>query len=85
MRRRRNGFIRLLGVLFTFGCVAILAVAGAAGFLIWQAAGSLPDYKNLADYKPAVMTRCMPPTVRCLRNSPASGGFSCRCPLCPNG
>jgi hypothetical protein len=46
MRRRRNGFIRLLGVLFTFGCVAILAVAGAAGFLIWQAAGSLPDYKK---------------------------------------
>ncbi len=57
MRRRRNVFIRFLGVLFTFGCVAILVLAGAGGFLIWQAAGSLPDYKNLADYKPAVMTR----------------------------
>ena len=45
------------GVLFTFGCVGILAVGGVGGFLIWQAAGSLPDYKNLADYKPAVMTR----------------------------
>ena len=57
MRRRRNVFIRFLGVLFTFGCVGILAVGGVGGFLIWQAAGSLPDYKNLADYKPAVMTR----------------------------
>src|SRR6186997_3037787 len=57
MRRRRNVFIRFLGVLFTFGCVAILVLAGAGGVLIWQAAGSLPDYKNLADYTPALMTR----------------------------
>ena len=48
MRRRRNVFIKFLGVLFTFGCVGILAVGGVGGFLIWQAAGSLPDYKKIS-------------------------------------
>ena len=49
--------LRFLGWLFTVGFFVFLACAGAAGYVIWQASKDLPDYKQLANYEPPVMTR----------------------------
>jgi penicillin-binding protein 1A len=49
--------LRFFGLLFAAGTIIfIVAVAGAAGFL-WHYSKSLPDYSQLQDYEPAVMTR----------------------------
>src|SRR5260370_3477543 len=49
--------LRFLGLLFAAGTIIfIVAVAGAAG-LLWHYSKSLPDYSQLQDYEPAVMTR----------------------------
>src|SRR3977135_1812181 len=49
--------LRFFGLLFAAGTIIfIVAVAGAAGFL-WHYSQSLPDYSQLQDYEPAVMTR----------------------------
>jgi penicillin-binding protein 1A len=49
--------LRFLGLLFAAGTtVFIVAVAGTAG-LMWHFSRSLPDYSQLQDYEPAVMTR----------------------------
>src|ERR1700748_1355753 len=48
---------RFFGFLFTVGTVVFLVgVAGAAG-LIWHFSKDLPDYSQLQDYEPPVMTR----------------------------
>ena len=49
--------LRFLGWLFTVGFFVFLACAGAAGYVIWHASKDLPDYKQLANYEPPVMTR----------------------------
>src|SRR5947209_2359454 len=50
-------FLRFLGLLFAAGTIIfIVAVAAAAG-LLWHYSQSLPDYSQLQDYEPAVMTR----------------------------
>ena len=49
--------LRFLGWLFTVGFLVFLAAAGAAGYVIWQSSKDLPDYKQLANYEPPVMTR----------------------------
>ncbi len=58
-RRRRAGriFIRLLSAFF--GLVVILGIAGAgAAFLLYEHySEGLPDYRALATYQPAVVTR----------------------------
>ncbi|GLH89224.1 penicillin-binding protein [Bradyrhizobium sp. SSBR45R] len=52
-----RGLLRFLGFFFAVGTVLFLiAGAGAAG-LIWQFSNDLPDYSQLQDYEPAVMTR----------------------------
>ena len=49
--------LRLLGFLFAAGTVVfIVGVAGVAG-LLWHYSQDLPDYSQLQDYEPPVMTR----------------------------
>jgi len=49
--------LRFFGLLFAAGTIIfIVAVATAAG-LLWHYSKSLPDYSQLQDYEPAVMTR----------------------------
>src|SRR5436309_9340505 len=49
--------LRFLGLLFAGGTIIfVVAIAGAAG-LMWHFSKSLPDYSQLQDYEPAVMTR----------------------------
>jgi penicillin-binding protein 1A len=49
--------LRFLGLLFAAGTIFfVVAIAGAAG-LLWHYSKSLPDYSQLQDYEPAVMTR----------------------------
>ncbi len=49
--------LRFFGLLFAAGTIIfVVAVATAAG-LLWHYSKSLPDYSQLQDYEPAVMTR----------------------------
>ena len=49
--------LRFLGLLFAAGTIIfVVAVAAAAG-LLWHYSKSLPEYSQLQDYEPAVMTR----------------------------
>ncbi|HEY7663753.1 MAG TPA: penicillin-binding protein 1A [Xanthobacteraceae bacterium] len=49
--------LRFFGLLFAAGTIVfVVAVAAAAG-LLWHYSKSLPDYSQLQDYEPAVMTR----------------------------
>lgn len=50
-------FLRFLGFLFAAGTILfVVGVAGAAGVL-WHFSKDLPDYSQLQDYEPPVMTR----------------------------
>src|SRR5471030_186552 len=50
-------FLRFLGFLFAAGTILfVVGVAGAAG-LLWHFSKDLPDYSQLQDYEPPVMTR----------------------------
>src|SRR4029079_6155235 len=49
--------VRFMGFLFAAGTVVFLVgVAGVAG-MIWHYSKDLPDYSQLQDYEPPVMTR----------------------------
>ncbi len=49
--------LRVLGFLFAAGTILfVVGVAGAAG-LLWHFSKDLPDYSQLQDYEPPVMTR----------------------------
>src|SRR5436305_10455351 len=49
--------LRFFGLLFAAGTIIfVVAIAGAAG-LLWHYSKELPDYSQLQDYEPAVMTR----------------------------
>jgi penicillin-binding protein 1A len=49
--------LRFFGLLFAAGTIIfVVAVAGAAG-LLWHYSKELPEYSQLQDYEPAVMTR----------------------------
>ena len=49
--------VRFLGFLFTAGTVVFLVGVAAAAALIWHFSQDLPDYSQLQDYEPMVMTR----------------------------
>jgi penicillin-binding protein 1A len=49
--------VRFLGFLFTVGTVVFLVGVAAAAGLIWHYSRDLPDYSQLQDYEPPVMTR----------------------------
>jgi penicillin-binding protein 1A len=48
---------RFLGFLFATGAIVFVVGAGAAGLLIWHYQQDLPDYTQLQNYEPPVMTR----------------------------
>src|SRR6187549_4083304 len=57
-RRKRGGFLlRFFGFMFAASMIVFVAVAAAAGFILWKASKDLPDYEVLAKYEPAVTTR----------------------------
>jgi penicillin-binding protein 1A len=49
--------IRFLGFLFTAGTILFLVGVAAVAGLIWHFSKDLPDYSQLQDYEPPVMTR----------------------------
>ncbi|MDB5514179.1 MAG: Penicillin-binding protein [Tardiphaga sp.] len=49
--------MRFLGFLFTIGTIVFLVGVAAAAGLIWHYSKDLPDYSQLQDYEPPVMTR----------------------------
>jgi penicillin-binding protein 1A len=49
--------VRFVGFLFAVGTVVFLVGVAAAAGLIWHYSRDLPDYSQLQDYEPAVMTR----------------------------
>src|ERR1700751_2434839 len=49
--------VRFLGFLFAAGTVIFLVGIGAMAGLIWHFSKDLPDYSQLQDYEPPVMTR----------------------------
>src|SRR5882724_5052128 len=49
--------VRFLGFLFAAGTVVFLVGIAAAAGLIWHFSRDLPDYSQLQDYEPPVMTR----------------------------
>ena len=50
-------FLRLLGRLFTAGFIVFIGASVAVAYVIWDVSRDLPDYKQLAQYEPPVMTR----------------------------
>ena len=49
--------LRFLGLLFAAGTILFVVGVAAAAGLLWHYSQSLPDYSQLQDYEPAVMTR----------------------------
>jgi penicillin-binding protein 1A len=49
--------LRFLGFLFTAGTILFLVGVAAAAVLLWHFSKGLPDYSQLQDYEPPVMTR----------------------------
>jgi penicillin-binding protein 1A len=49
--------LRFFGLLFTAGTIVFIVAIGAAAGFLWHYSKSLPDYSQLQDYEPAVMTR----------------------------
>lgn len=49
--------VRFMGFLFAAGTVMFLVGVGAVAGLIWHFSKDLPDYSQLQDYEPPVMTR----------------------------
>ncbi len=49
--------LRFFGWLFAGGTIVFLVVVTAGAGLIWHFSRELPDYSQLQDYEPAVMTR----------------------------
>src|ERR1700685_138001 len=49
--------VRFMGFLFAAGTVVFLVGVAGAAALIWHFSKDLPDYSQLQDYEPPVMTR----------------------------
>jgi penicillin-binding protein 1A len=52
-----RGLLRFFGFLFALGTVLFLVGVGAAAGLLWHFSKDLPDYSQLQNYEPPVMTR----------------------------
>ena len=50
-------FLRFLGFLFATGTIVFLLAAVGVAYLLWHYNKELPDYSQLQDYEPPVMTR----------------------------
>src|SRR5689334_10818039 len=49
--------LRFCGFMFAVGTIVFLVGVGAAAGLVWHFSKDLPDYSQLQDYQPPVMTR----------------------------
>ena len=49
--------LRFIGWLFTVGFMLFVGASIGLSYVIWDVSKDLPDYKQLAQYEPAVMTR----------------------------
>ena len=49
--------LRFFGFLFAFGTIVFLLGVGATAALVWHFSQDLPDYSQLKDYEPPIMTR----------------------------
>src|SRR6185295_15911329 len=49
--------LRFCGFMFAVGTIVFLVGVGAAAGLLWHFSKDLPDYSQLQDYEPPVMTR----------------------------
>ncbi|HXW40124.1 MAG TPA: transglycosylase domain-containing protein, partial [Xanthobacteraceae bacterium] len=49
--------LRFLGFLFAAGTILFIVGVAAAAGLLWHFSKDLPDYSQLQDYEPPVMTR----------------------------
>src|SRR5512147_835974 len=49
--------LRFLGFLFAAGTILFVVGVGATAGLLWHYSKDLPDYSQLQDYEPPVMTR----------------------------
>lgn len=49
--------LRFLGFLFAAGFIVFLGVMAAGAYIVWDVSRDLPDYSQLAEYEPPVMTR----------------------------
>lgn len=49
--------VRFLGFLFATGSIVALLAAAGIGYFVWANTRDLPDYSQLQDYEPPVMTR----------------------------
>ena len=50
-------FLRFFGFLFAAGTILFVVGVAAAAGLLWHFSKDLPDYSQLQDYEPPVMTR----------------------------
>src|ERR1041385_3665804 len=50
-------FVGFCGFVFAVGTIVFLVGVGAAAGLLWHFSKDLPDYSQLQDYEPPVMTR----------------------------
>ncbi|MBT3334457.1 MAG: penicillin-binding protein, partial [Rhodospirillaceae bacterium] len=49
--------IRFLALFFSLVLLLVIAVGGGGVYMLWRYGQDLPDYTQLADYRPAVMSR----------------------------
>src|SRR3954467_3183502 len=54
---RMKLFLRFFGFLFAAGTILFVVGVAAAAGLLWHYSKDLPDYSQLQDYEPPVMTR----------------------------
>src|SRR5215469_977889 len=52
-----RAMLRFFGFLFTAGTIVFLVSVTAIAGMLWHYSRDLPDYSQLQDYEPAVMTR----------------------------
>ncbi len=52
-----RALLRFFGFLFALGTVVFLVGVGAAAGVLWHFSKDLPDYSQLQDYEPPIMTR----------------------------
>src|ERR1700683_3339407 len=49
--------MHIVRLLFSLIILAVIAVAGLAGITVWYFGRDLPDYKQLANYQPPIVSR----------------------------
>src|ERR1700681_4695231 len=70
--------VRFMGFLFAAGTVVFLVGVAAAAGLIWHYSRDLPDYSQLQDYEPPVMTRVHASDGALLGEYSRNGACICR-------